>query len=361
MNDYILKDILSLDNKIKHGASEGSNCGKYPLFTSSNIINKYVDFFDYDGEYLIIGNGGSANIHYIDGKFAISTHSLVFRNKWPKVTLKFIYYFLRSNDILEKGFRGAGLKNISLSYINKIKIPSLSLEKQEQIVSQLEKLEKLKEKREQNIQRCDKLIKSIFYETFGDPIKNEKKWNTIELGGICDIKSGGTPSTSNKEYWETGDIPWIGSSYCKDKYIDKVTEFITRLGLNNSSTKLIPKNTAIIALVGATKGKTGYLCIDTTINQNVAAFLCDSKNINGKYLFYYLQTQYYKFTDVGQFKMINLQYLKKLSVILPAIIFQNEFVMKVEKIEKLKAKQIKSKEEIDNLFNGLMQKYFAGD
>jgi len=358
----LIKDKFYFEKKSKHKASDGLDIGKYPFFTSSPILNRFINDFDYNGEYLIFGTGGNPSMHYCNGKFSTSTDCIGFKNIADKeVFTKYIFYFIKSNsNILENGFHGAGLKHISSKYINNIKVPLPPIETQKQIAYQLEKVEQLKELRQQNIDRCDELIKSIFYDLFGDPVKNEKGWEINKLGDICDIKSGGTPLTSNEEYWKNGNIPWIGSSYCKDKIISTVTEFITQNGLDNSSAKLIPKKTTIIALVGATKGKTGYLNIESACNQNIAAFLPSKETINSLYLFYYLQTQYEQLTKLGQFKMINLSYLKNLKIIVPSINIQNEFAKKIKLVARIKDNQIKSKNEIDNLFNSLMQNYFNG-
>lgn len=95
-------------------------------------------------------------------------------------------------------------------------------------------------------------------------------WEQKQIGEICSVSSGGTPSKANIEYWSDGKIPWIRSEACKDEVVNKAEEFISELGFKKSSAKLFKPNTTLIALVGATIGKTAFVPFETTTNQNVS-------------------------------------------------------------------------------------------
>ena len=155
----------------------------------------------------------------------------------------------------------------------------------------------------------------------------------MELGEICEIQSGGTPQRSIKSYWN-GKIPWIGSTVCKDKEVAKAEEFITEEGLNSSSAKIFKKNTTLIALVGATIGKTGLLKFECTTNQNIAGlFPKNLKNLNLIYLFYATQNLYPKFLNLGekQFRMANLSFVKKQKILFPLLKSKKKLQMKLKK------------------------------
>jgi len=113
-----------------------------------------------------------------------------------------------------------------------------------------------------------------------------RNWIITELKNIASVKSGGTPSTINSDYWG-GDIPWINSGKLKDKLIFESSKFITKNGLENSSAKLFPENTVVIALTGSTTAKVGFLTFSSTTNQSVTGILPNSFYIP-KYLFYSL-------------------------------------------------------------------------
>ena len=70
-----------------------------------------------------------------------------------------------------------------------------------------------------------------------------REWKTVKLGDVCKIQSGGTPSKNKREYWENGTIKWLSSTVCKDKKLtNEVTDYITELGLKNSSAKIFKKD-----------------------------------------------------------------------------------------------------------------------
>ncbi len=108
------------------------------------------------------------------------------------------------------------------------------------------------------------------------------------------IYSGGTPNTKNKEYWENGTVPWMSSGEVNFKIINETEKFISESGLKNSSAKLVPKNSIVMALAGQgkTRGKVARTRIDLTTNQSLAAITFDEKKINTDYVFHFLETQY---------------------------------------------------------------------
>ena len=107
-----LKDIAIKLNKSKIKAGEGKDNGKYPLFTCSPILNKFLDEYQYDDEAIIVGTGGNVVINYYKGKFNYSTDCLTIKTNEDFYT-KYIYYFLIANkEKISKMFRGAGLKHL---------------------------------------------------------------------------------------------------------------------------------------------------------------------------------------------------------------------------------------------------------
>ena len=109
----------------------------------------------------------------------------------------------------------------------------------------------------------------------------------VKLKEIASIVTGGTPSTSKKEYWENGTIPWLQSGCCQNCNVNSSSSFITQEGYDNSVTKLMPKDTILIALTGATAGKVGYLTFEACGNQSITGITLNEDNLP-KFLFYYL-------------------------------------------------------------------------
>ena len=118
------------------------------------------------------------------------------------------------------------------------------------------------------------------------------------LGDIFTISSGGTPSKNESSYYDDGIIPWIKTGDLKEKYISNEVEHITEEGLNNSSAKLFPKDTVLVAMYGATIGACSILSYEASTNQACAAFL-PNENVIPEYLYYFLCSHKEKFIKDG--------------------------------------------------------------
>ena len=283
-----------------------------------------------------------------------------------KINSKYIFYFLRNsyknNKVLKFQNKTTGIINLKLQdYLNGscIYLPELRI--QNKVVNILDILESILEKNQNYLNYLKELTKSLFTRMFGDIKSNDKNWKIYKFSEKLKISSGGTPSKANKIYWKNGTISWIGSNMCNDEIITKNDgKFITEEGLKNSSAKIYKMNTVIVALVGATIGKTGLLKFETSTNQNIAALEIKNMDYSPEFLFFLLQNLYYKFTELGgdTFKMANLSFIKNLPLISPPIELQNKFTERVEKIEKLSFEIENSIKEAENLYNSLMNKYF---
>lgn len=133
---------------------------------------------------------------------------------------------------------------------------------------------------------------------------------------LTTVVTGGTPSTSKAEYWENGNIPWLQSGCCQNCDVNQADKFISQSGYDNSSTQVMPVNTVMIALTGATAGKVGYLNIEACGNQSITGiFPCEE--LNPRFLFYFLISQRRKIlVDCvgGAQAHISQGYVKKIKV-----------------------------------------------
>lgn len=113
------------------------------------------------------------------------------------------------------------------------------------------------------------------------------EWKNEPLGEIAFMTSGGTPSKKCAEYYTNGLIPWVRSGELENRAIRDTEIKITQTGLENSSAKIFPKGTLLIALYGATIGKLAYLDIDACTNQAICGIF-ENPKVSLKYLYYYL-------------------------------------------------------------------------
>jgi len=116
-------------------------------------------------------------------------------------------------------------------------------------------------------------------------------WEVKKIEDFAITSSGGTPLSTKKEYYEKGNIPWINSGELNNPFIVNTSNFITEEGLNNSSAKMFPKNTILIALYGATAGKTSKIEFSACTNQAICGIITKNKNIDN-FLYFGLNDLY---------------------------------------------------------------------
>lgn len=278
----------------------------------------------------------------------------------------YLKYFTESQKYkyeIKQFLVGSTRIRISRKNLERIEIPLLSLDNQDYIVSVLDKVTDLINKRKEQLQKLDELVKARFVEMFGDPTSFESIYEKTYYGEQFNITSGGTPKTDVNAYWENGTIPWIGSNMCQNEIIyENDGKYITQLGLENSSAKIFRSGTVLVALVGATIGRTALLRFDTATNQNIAAIdVNGSKDFIPEFVYYHLQFLYNKFQEIGsgKFKMANQKFIKELPLTIPPIDLQNQFADFVAKVEKTKSTVQKALAETQVLFDSLMQQYFG--
>ena len=128
------------------------------------------------------------------------------------------------------------------------------------------------------------------------PFEVPSSWVWTTLGEIGNWQSGATPSRLRKDYYG-GNIPWLKTGDLNDGYISDITEYITETALKETSVKLNPKDSVLIAMYGATIGKVGILSFPATTNQACCA--CTDYLVKKMYLFYFLLANREKFIAMG--------------------------------------------------------------
>jgi len=188
-------------------------------------------------------------------------------------------------------------------------------------------------------------------------------WDMVRLGDICETTSGGTPLTSNRKYYG-GTIPWLNSGEVNQGIINKVEKYITQEGLDNSSAKIVPKNSVLIAMYGATTGVVGLLCFPSAINQAICA-IKPNKYILPSFLYMYLKTQrsvMLSKTAGGAQPNISQEIVKSLIIPLPPLNEQERIVKiietKLNAVEKTKIIISDLNNTIDFIYNSYIRKIF---
>lgn len=365
MNKII--DICGFHTKSKIKAGEGLLNGRYPFYTSSNVLNKHLNSYEIEKEGIILGTGGNASIHYCSGKFSASTDCLVMYSKSEKVDNEYLYYYLlNSIHILENGFRGAGLKHISKKYIEDIKIDYIpDIEIQKKIINSINLSKDLINKRKEQIEILDQLVESRFIEMFGDPITNSFDNKTKQLKEVAKLERGKfTPRPRNDPKYFNGEFPFIQTgdiSRCNHR-LYKYSSTLNEKGIKVS--KKFNIGTIVIALVGATIGMTAILEREVYATDSIVGITTYDNIINNVFLEMVLRAWRKPLLDMAPEAAranINIGILEKLPIIIPEIKKQNEFESFINQVYKLKFEMENSLKELEDNFNSLMQRAFKGE
>ena len=143
----------------------------------------------------------------------------------------------------------------------------------------------------------------------------------------AETKSGSTPSRTNNEYWENGTISWVKSGEVHNNITLQTEEYITPLGLSESSTKLLPKDTVLMAMYGVTAGEVGYLAIEATTNQAICGMICRSK-AEAAYLYFSLiqsQAAISRLSNGGAQDNLSKNFIDNIKIVVPP----SEFIEKL--------------------------------
>src|SRR5215208_5342549 len=183
-------------------------------------------------------------------------------------------------------------------------------------------------------------------------------WQVKALSEICSsFTSGGTPSTKNPEFWN-GETPWIRSAWIKGHYVTQGEKYITSLGVDNSATHIIPKDSLIVA-TRVSIGNVAINKIDVAISQDLTGITIDKSKTSEEYLYWTLlriKDTIRSYTQGSTIQGLTRQDLKNIKVPFPPFLEQQKISSILSKVDELIQKTDQIIEQTQRLKKGLMQK-----
>lgn len=164
-------------------------------------------------------------------------------------------------------------------------LPIPHIDKQREIVKEYNTIEKRIALNQQMIQKLEETAQAVYREWF-DKNSETSEWITVKEFCV-DMKSGGTPSRTKYEYWSQNDFPWIKTGEIKNNVLIQAEEYISELGLLNSSAKILPKDTVLMSMYGVNAGDIGILKFESTTNQACCGMICKNP-MQAAFLYYHL-------------------------------------------------------------------------
>ena len=347
--------------------------GNTPYY-GANGIQDYVSGYTHDGEFVLIAEDGANDLQnypvtYASGKIWVNNHAHVLAGVNSKADTRFLAYLLKKVDfaaVLVGGTRaklnGKTLKNIEVILPERLKeqqaIASVLSDFDEHIGNLSGLIEKKKAIRDGALEDL------VSGRTRLDGFNGEWIESTIE-DSTKEIITGGTPSTKVDKYWG-GSIPWLASTEIHQKIITRATKNITKIGLNNSSAKMAPKDSVLIALAGQgkTRGTAAFLAYPMALNQSLAALVAADET-DSKFLYYLIENMYLELRELssgdGGRGGLNKTLIKNINIRLPREIKEQHAIAEVltamdEEIESLKIE----KEKMIQIKEGAMDDLLTG-
>lgn len=337
----------------------------YPVYGANGIIGYYNKYNHEKPTVMVTCRGATCGVINISKPFSwINGNAMSLDNVSNDVIEKYLYYYLKNRGLRDV-ISGSAQPQITIQNLSKIKVLCPNIEEQQRIVKILDKAEEIRTKKKLANEKLDEFLKSTFIDMFGDPVINSNKYKVHKLEKY--IKVIGGYAFKSKLFKEDG-IPVlrIGNINTGILKLDNVVYWDYDETLQKY---MLYPNDLVISLTG-TVGKDDYgnvcilpkTCNCYYLNQRNAK-LDVNKEMDKYYLCYLLRNKDIKSRLTGisrgvrQANIANSDILNLL-VPIPPIDLQKQFAPIVQKVEAQKEKNQKVIEQMDNLFNSLMQQAF---
>lgn len=260
-------------------------------------------------------NGTIGNLAFYKNEPCILGKSACYLNFLEELNIKFLYYLMLNHDFqrfLKDIATGTTIPNVPLKGIRDFELSLPPLKEQQAIAEILSAIDDKIELNLQTNKTLEEMANALYKHWFvdfgpflppgrclkdgGGPIPGfveselgliPEGWEVKKIGDLFSTTSGGTPSRKNMEYYEEGNIQWIKSKELNGSFIIDTEEKITSTALKNSSAKMLPKKSVLLAMYGATVGEVGINSAEATCNQAICAIV--PNELSYTFIFQYLK------------------------------------------------------------------------
>lgn len=341
----------------------GIHPGVFPVYsgqTENEGVMGCIDTFDYDIDECLFTTTVGAKVmtpKILRGRFSLSQNCLIMKKKKLDINNTFFYFLLISLFDYQKSLIPSHMQpSLRIEDLNTYSFYLPPLPEQQKIANYLDKVcgevDEMITLQEQMIEELKAYKQSVITEAVTKglnpdvPMKDSgidwigvipEHWGTPAISYVAAISSGSTPDRNNPLFWNNGDINWIKTGELQNNRITDSEEKVTEHALNNTSLKLYPKNTILIAMYGQgkTRGMTALLDVPCTTNQACAALSVRNDNLCCEYLWKCLMGAYdairEKAVGTGQ-PNLNSELISKFVITLPPINEQKKIVNYIDEI-----------------------------
>jgi len=268
---------------------------------------------------------------------------------------------------LSKFAHGSTMKHIIKGDFDKHKIPFPPLDDQKRIAHLLGKVEGMIAQRKQHLQQLDDLLKSVFLDMFGDPVRNEKGWGEKKLSELCLKITDGTHDTP--ERIQEG-IVFITGKHIRSFVVDYAnSDFVSSEDHKIIYSRCDPQyGDVLYTNIGINLGTAAMNTVHYEFSmKNVALLRPDTRRLHSRFLEHFLNHDREKTTIISELssggaqQFLGLGRINMISVLTPPIDLQCQFAAIVEKVEGLKSRYQENLADLQNVYDALSQKAFKGE
>lgn len=310
---------------------------------------------------LVLYGGHTRRAKYVDFPFVLGPNVKVLEAK-DKSALdhRYLFYFLSVLQVKSRGYAD------HFPEVKRTSIPLQPIDDQIRIAHLLGKVAGLIAQRKQHLQQLDDLLKSVFLEMFGDPVRNEKGWDKPELKAFGKISTGNTPPRNEPANYDGDFIEWIKTDNITGDavFVTPATEHLSEVGSKRA--RSVTAGALLVACIAGSVESIGRAALTNrtvSFNQQINA-IQPGKDVNPLYLYglfklsrAYIQSHATK----GMKKILTKGDFEKITMIKPPFDLQNKFAVVVEKIEVIKSRYQQSLTDLEALYGTLSQQAFNGE
>ncbi|CAC9615664.1 Type I restriction-modification system, specificity subunit S [uncultured Gammaproteobacteria bacterium] len=327
-----IKNIAKITTGNKNTQDHKEN-GIYPFFVRSQTIKK-INSYSFEGEAILTagdGVGVGKVYHYVNEKFDYHQRVYNIHNFSNEINGKYFFEFFRKYFYLRVLRMSAknSVDSVRLDMIAQMKIPLPSKQEQQKIVDILTTWDNAINQQTTLIEKKQQLKKGLMQQIFSQRVRfkdrngnNFLDWQDEKLGDMCDIaKSGGTPKSTAKEYYD-GNIPFLAISDMtkQGKYLTQTSKKISQLGIEHSASWIVPLNTIIYSMY-ASVGFVSINKIPLATSQAVINLILKNGYLV-EFIYYHLvelKNLIHKFIETGAQGNLNAETVKSLILNIPPI------------------------------------------
>lgn len=383
-----ISSILDSKRVPLNSQERAKRVGEYPYY-GANGVQGYIDDFIFEGEHVLLAEDGgnfeqwaTRPISYlVDGKFWVNNHAHILKAKKNHST-KFIHYSLVHKNIL-KHINGGTRAKLNQADMRDIQVLCPPFPEQQKIAKILTSVDEVIEKTQAQIDKLKDLKTGMMQELLTQGVGVDGKphtefkdspvgripriWDVSTLGVEFTLLTGSTPSRKESAYFSLNHatIPWVKTTDLNDGYISHTEENITPKAIAETSCKLHPKGSALVAMYGGWNqiGRSGLLACDAATNQALVALLV-KKRVLGEFVNYWLIANRYRWKSIAASSRkdpnITKQDVADFLIAVPSIEEQRCLIAKFDSISKVISAKQNRLEAYKNTKKALMQDLLTG-